>query len=86
MRDSLGLRLAAILTLWFIGSMAVFQMTVRFGDTYINGLYYVFCAACGALGLFIAKFDRVASLIMTPVLAAASVMVVWALRLGYFGL
>lgn len=86
--NSLWLRLSAILVVWLIATVALFQATIHFPYFFFNNpwSFYVACAACGALGLFLAKVDRVASLMLPPVLAVASFVVVGVLRLGYFGL
>ena len=84
--NSLWPRWSAILVLWLIATVALFQATLHFGYFFISPWFLVACAACGALGLFIGKVDRVARLMAPPVLAAASFVIVNVLRLGYFGL
>jgi hypothetical protein len=84
--DSLWFRVPAVLVLWLIATVALFQATLGNPTFYTGGWFCVACGACGALGLFIGKLNHVASVMAPPVLAVASIVIVGALRLGYFGL
>jgi hypothetical protein len=84
--NRLWLRVLAVLVLWLAASAALFQATIHFPFFYGSGWFYVACAACGTLGLIIGKADRVATLMMAPLLPVGSLLLVSVLRLGYFGL
>ena len=84
--SSKWLRVSAVLVLWLLASVALFQASVHFPYFYSSGWFLVACAACGALGLIIGKLDWVATLMMVALLPIASFILVGVLRLGYFGL
>jgi hypothetical protein len=84
--DRLWLRMSAVLAIWLLASVALFQATVQFPSIFSSGLFYILCGACGALGLLVGKVDRVAQLMSAPLLAVGSFIIVSVLRLGYFGL
>jgi hypothetical protein len=84
--EALGLRLSATLILWAVATLILFQATLHFTSLISSAWFYVACAACGLPGLLIAKLNRVASLMLVPILAVAAFVVVCVVRLRYFGL